>query len=652
MISYTAPPAALATELSEVRTDAAALAEAFRQLNAPLPLDFPKAAVLELAAALSRLPDGTARGCLRPLNEAQAQLAVIRSQHILHDDLPASRAKEGDQPSLLRGELIDQKLRHLMSSVSTALQTANRLAAEESEPALPEPSVDSPNDASVMHLIEKSSKAQSELEQERSELDSLRTPMSERSDTLRRRLTDAIILNILGRGELRMPRIVAARLRRIGSALRDYPKLLQQAADAVAKGADVADYAYHKWHKLKERLFTAGTSTVREIAEDIINYAKRLEATRSRGRQSTLPPNPPADFDILEATRMIHEGKSPPASWKPYIDELPLGNRRLKTLSPLAGVTNLRMLDKVSVRVSDISPLASMSALRTINLSSTSVRDIQPLSGLTSLQYLNLNGTEVENLAPLAGLSLLRQLHLDGTNVKDLSSLVELQALEYLDLDGTKVEDLSPLASLSSLKTLRLANTPVRDISPLVALPLTGLYINGTKVEDFAPASKLKSLRILALDKTGLQDLSPVAELSSLNHISFDETGVTNLQPLANSHSLESLHMRGAKVSDLRPITNLKSLTSIYADKCDITSLDGLSNLRSLQTLSVDDTAVADLAPLAESESLSSLSIERTLITNLEPIKTLKSLSTLWIKGTKIKEIPEELTRRRVFIVK
>ena len=109
-----------------MRSDAAALADFFKQLNAPLPENFPKAAVLEIATALRELPDGTARGCLRPLSESQSQLAAIRSQHILHEE-HGSPTSEAVQPPL-RGEPIDQRLRNLISSVSTALQTANRLS--------------------------------------------------------------------------------------------------------------------------------------------------------------------------------------------------------------------------------------------------------------------------------------------------------------------------------------------------------------------------------------------------------------------------------------------------------------------------------------------------------------------------------------------
>jgi hypothetical protein len=272
-----APPPELAVELSEVRSDAAALAEALKQINAPLPDLFPKLAVIEVANALRELPDGTARGCLRPLSEAQSQLAIIRSQHIVHDD-PAVSNTSQDNPPLFRGEPIDQRLRDLMSSVSTALQTASRLAAEELEPETPDAGIAPPKDASPALLIEKSSRAQKEVEEERRALDLVAAPHSQHADALRRRLTDVLVLNWLGRSELRMPRIVSTRLRRIGSALQEYPTLLRQSAELIAKGTDVAEYAYHKWHELEGRIFGAGTKTIREIANDIANYAKKLEA--------------------------------------------------------------------------------------------------------------------------------------------------------------------------------------------------------------------------------------------------------------------------------------------------------------------------------------------------------------------------------------
>ncbi|WP_156527994.1 hypothetical protein [Bradyrhizobium stylosanthis] len=300
-LPYSAPTPELALELDEVRADALALAEIFSQINAPLPKEFPREAVVELASALHKLPSGTAKGCLRPLTEAQAQLAAIRSQFIRHDHF--EETLETDAPPLFRGEPIDQKLRSLMSSVSTALQTANRLAAEEPEAEEPEYSSAPLNEASTAELIRKSAKAQQEIEGEKDELDSLGIG-SESSDTLSRRLTDAAVLNQLGRGELRLPRIISARLRRIAQALSDYPTLIRRAAELVTAGAHVADYAHEKWSALETRIFQAGTATIREVAEDISNYAKKIDANRKESGQQ----KGPDDFDLEQATRMIHTG--------------------------------------------------------------------------------------------------------------------------------------------------------------------------------------------------------------------------------------------------------------------------------------------------------------------------------------------------------
>jgi hypothetical protein len=262
-----------------LRSDAAALSDVFKQINTPLPDDFPKAAVLEIAQGLRALPEGTARGCLRPLIEAQSQLAAIRSQHIIHEDRSESKHRE-EPPPLFRGEPIDQNLRNVMSSVSTALQTANRLAAEEPETETPEESITPTDDAARASLVKASEGLQEELEEERRQLDAVKVSDSKQADTLRRRVSDVLTLNWVGRGELRMPRIISARLRRIAGSLREYPALIEQAASVIGKGSDVADYAFDKWHALKERMFKAGTQTIREIADDISGFAKRLETRR------------------------------------------------------------------------------------------------------------------------------------------------------------------------------------------------------------------------------------------------------------------------------------------------------------------------------------------------------------------------------------
>jgi hypothetical protein len=449
-LSYTAPTAKLAVELSEVRSDAAQLAEMLGQQNSPLPENFPKDAVIEIATALIHLPEGTGRGCVRPLNEAQSQLATIRSQHIVHDDFLDSKSNS-DYPPLFRGEPLDQKLRHLMSSVSTALQTANRLAVEERETSEPERGVSPPEDRSTAKLIERSLRTQSELEAEREELDAIKVPASREADTLRRRLTDALVLNWLGRGELRMPRIVSDRLRRIGDTLQSYPILLKQSAEMMSKGADVADYAYSKWHSLKTRIFQAGTATLREIAKDIIEYARRLEARRGKSSERGPAREIPFDFNLIAASGMIYAGTAPPEEWWPLIERLDLSSRRLKSLAPLRGLSNLKELGKLSVKVKDFDVLAELTSLRSLDLSGSKISDLEPVSHLHSLVKLRIEYTNVRDLGPLRALTSLTYISL-GYSTIDLSPLANMPSLKAIDIYGNHDFDLRPLISNTNLE--------------------------------------------------------------------------------------------------------------------------------------------------------------------------------------------------------
>jgi hypothetical protein len=134
------PPPELARELEQVRSRARALSEYLGSANTPLPEEFPRADILAIAAEMVELPDGTAQGCLPPLEYADMRLADIRSLHF-----PAIATPHGSRsehaPALTRDEGLDSDLSGLMVAVATARRVANRIAAIEPEEKPPEPSV-------------------------------------------------------------------------------------------------------------------------------------------------------------------------------------------------------------------------------------------------------------------------------------------------------------------------------------------------------------------------------------------------------------------------------------------------------------------------------------------------------------------------------
>ncbi|MFT4098369.1 MAG: hypothetical protein QM651_14720 [Rhodoblastus sp.] len=371
--------------------------------------------MIEVARALQELPSGTAKGCLVPLVQAQEQLATIRSRFV-QSEIDLGPVSESSIP-LLRGEPFDQKLRAVMSSVSTALQTAHRLAADERQEASdPEPSVTPPGGPALGNSFNASLNADKELRTEREQLSNIAKPGSIAADTLGRRLTDVIILNRIGFSEMRMPRVLSSRVRRIGEALHNYPDLLERAADAMQAGADFFDYASDKWGILKKRIRTSATETVREIATDLKEWAAKLD----RKRVSDKPPQSvPTDFDIERATNMLHAGEELPEHWKELVVHMPLRQRRIRHIHALKGLINLQVLNRVSVNATGFATLSDLSSLTTLDLNDTSIKDLDPIKSLNRLQFINLNRTKVTSLSALSSLKDVRSLDIADTTVSD-----------------------------------------------------------------------------------------------------------------------------------------------------------------------------------------------------------------------------------------
>jgi hypothetical protein len=161
---------------------------------------------------------------------------------------------------------------------------------------------------------------------------------------------------------------------------------------------------------------------VEGIADDIVGILERARNTDSAA-------TPPPDFDLDKVRRMILAGVAPPSSWVPFIHELIFQNEPLADLSPLAGLSGLRLLFLNDTPVSDISPLSGLSGLRLLDLGGTKVSDVSPLSTLNGLQYLHFSGTPVGDVSPLKMLVNLRELDLTNTPANDLSPLAGISGL-------------------------------------------------------------------------------------------------------------------------------------------------------------------------------------------------------------------------------
>ena len=107
-----------------------------------------------------------------------------------------------------------------------------------------------------------------------------------------------------------------------------------------------------------------------------------------------------------------------------------VGREALTNIEPLRHLTNLTFLklrfNFKNTHVSDISPLAGMTKLRVLEIFESNLTDISPLENLIGLETLHLYQNTISDITPLAGLNRLRRLELHVNNISDFSPIAHL----------------------------------------------------------------------------------------------------------------------------------------------------------------------------------------------------------------------------------
>ena len=128
-----------------------------------------------------------------------------------------------------------------------------------------------------------------------------------------------------------------------------------------------------------------------------------------------------------------------------YID----GNPMITDLSPLAALTQLKLLGMFGIPGIDITPLSKLTNLENLDMAACSISDITPLSNLVNLASLNARYNFIVDIGPLANLTNLVKLRLNGNRITDVTPLQQLARLEFLEIQHNHIADHGPLNALS-----------------------------------------------------------------------------------------------------------------------------------------------------------------------------------------------------------
>jgi hypothetical protein len=230
-------------------------------------------------------------------------------------------------------------------------------------------------------------------------------------------------------------------------------------------------------------------------------------------------------------------------------------------------------------------------SLQTTNDVDKRISTIVPLEGLTNLRSLVLQNNLITDLRPLSGMTQLSNLSIYTNRISDLTPLKDLYALEELSLGDNPLESLQVLEQLPNLRELGLTPDQVSKFEECKRLPrLAALDIYGDqKIPHFKNWPEMPTLKLLKAYATqnleGLErfitletlkllcgtysDLNPLQNLKALTHLELITSQPLAIEPLAKLHALRCLVIHCPKIDNLDAIANLPVLAKLDVGKSE-----------------------------------------------------------------------------------
>ena len=237
-----------------------------------------------------------------------------------------------------------------------------------------------------------------------------------------------------------------------------------------------------------------------------------------------------------------------------WITNLNIDNNQIRSLAPLAALTELTVLSVEGNNISVLDGIENLSKLTSLNLNSNSIVDIDKISSVSSLSKLQLGSNKLTSAAPVLTLNNLQELNISKNSISDISGINSLKTLKALNLSDNPLISITPLRNFVSLDNLDLSKISIDDLSVLSNMNITKLTLKNCGLLDITTVSSLQKLITL--------DLRNDPGNSQNNDI-------TNLRPIISLHNLEVLYLdNNNSLSDLTPLNSSYSLKYVYCAGC------------------------------------------------------------------------------------
>ena len=236
-----------------------------------------------------------------------------------------------------------------------------------------------------------------------------------------------------------------------------------------------------------------------------------------------------------------------------YAVETPHGDISDDDLELLAQCTNLRVLILDYQQISDVSPLAEL-PLEYLSLTGNQVSNLSPLAGQTELRVLDLGENPVRSVEVLAQLTALQEVTLEATGITSVEVFAG-SGIQSLNARSTWITDFSPLESCPDLTRLIAGELPGGAAETLAGLTgLVELRLYSTQDVDLSHFTGLQALRDLDLYGSAVSHPEALTLLSSLRYLNLGETGVDDLSFLTEMPAMTDVDLRNDPLTDLTPL--------------------------------------------------------------------------------------------------
>ena len=331
----------------------------------------------------------------------------------------------------------------------------------------------------------------------------------------------------------------------------------------------------------------------------------------------------------------------------PGIDGLTIENSKdLTSIAPVAGLKGLRGIKLGDTKVADLSPLAGLTEMQVLELSGKELGpDLKWMSGMTKLTNIGISaGKALVSFEGIPQLPKLQRIKLNSAAPADLTPLLALPALTSIDFNGCTIKDLSPLAKLPNLTDLNLYGVTVSDFGPLSEAPhLKKLTYYATKGADYSTLGKLTQIENLQGGLSNLADIAWVADLQKLKEFRVFAENIEDYTPLAKTN------VEKFTIWSMKKPTNLTQLSDVVSLKYlklwglkDTTGFEGLATLVNLEEFIIDDVnqkeGSVDLSFIKGLTKVKTLSLRGATLTNVDGLVSLSALKKLDAKELNARE--------------